>query len=259
MLRTVFLYGALGRKFGNRHRIDITTAYEAVSAMTANYPGFRREWERGAAYSFIKGPTRRAGSPLEYLELTLTLGANDIHIIPAAYGRGGGGGNGKSIGKIILGVAIMAVAVVSMQPEVLAGEGFVSGGAAGGALAATAGSGGLATLPFAGLPIIGSVTAGQIAGFGAMMALSGIAQMISPTPQASPAMNLEAPDARAGFIYNGPANTAEQGGPIALIYGRMIVGSTLVNGSIATDRTDGSVSAGVTGTTARLPFTGGNL
>ena len=59
---------------------------------------------------------------------------------------------------------------------------------------------------------------------------------------------------------NGPTNTAEQGGPIPIVYGRMRVGSALVSSSVSTDQVEGAQSAGaVSGTTARASFSGGEL
>ena len=40
MLRKVYLYGVLGRRYGWRHELDIESLPEAVWALDANHPGF---------------------------------------------------------------------------------------------------------------------------------------------------------------------------------------------------------------------------
>lgn len=40
MLREVRLYGALAQRFGRVHHLAVTTAQEAVRALSANFPGF---------------------------------------------------------------------------------------------------------------------------------------------------------------------------------------------------------------------------
>jgi len=111
------------------------------------------------------------------------------------------------------------------------------------------------------LGALGAITYGNIASVGLMMTLTGVSQLLSPTPQASQAAytNMERPEARTSFIYGGPVNTSEQGGPIPILYGRMRIGSTLVAASVSTDQIEGTVTAGAPGTTARQPFAGGEL
>jgi len=254
MLRKVYLYGVLGRRYGWRHELDIESLPEAVWALDANHPGFKRDFLRGPAYSFVKGATRRVGLPIALAEVAMPLSHHDLHIVPAVFGEGGGNGS-LAVGKIVLGVAMVA------------GAFFTAGAAAAGTAALAAGSEGLgASAAGLGLglsvelPLIGAVTYGRIAGIGAMIALGGVSQLLSPTPQAAPSYSAERPEARPSFIYNGPTNTAEQGGPIPIVYGRMRIGSALVSSSVSTDQVEGAQSAGaVTGTTARASFSGGEL
>jgi len=129
--------------------------------------------------------------------------------VAGAGGRGGGA-------KIIMGVALIAIAIAA--PYAIAAVGGAAMPATLGAALGTAipGTFGLAT--FQGLAMMG-----------AMMALGGIVQLLSPQPKTNY-------DGREGanensFIYGGPTNTSEQGGPVPLIYGTMIVGAhTIVRG-----------------------------
>lgn len=254
MLRTIYLHGALGRKFGWRHKLAVETPFEAITALSALRKGFREYfWKEEASYTFVRGSTLRAGHQLDEAEVCMTLGREDFHIIPAACGSGGGGG-GKGAAKIIIGVVAIAAAVFTMGASLAAyGAAGAAGAAAsslGGAAAAGAAASGAAAAGFSAvaftLPVIGSITAGNLAAFGAMMALGGISQLITPTARANPTSAytaMENPAARASFLYNGPANTMEQGGPVPVIYGRMRVGSTLLSASIQNEdllRGDGS-------------------
>lgn len=40
-MRTVKLYGHLGRRFGRTHRLDVASPAEAIRALSANFPDFR--------------------------------------------------------------------------------------------------------------------------------------------------------------------------------------------------------------------------
>ena len=256
MLRTVYLYGVLGRRYGWRHAFDIETLPEAVWALDANHPGFKRDFLRGPAYSFVKGATRRAGIPMALAEVAMPLSRHDLHIVPAAYGHGGGNG-GLTVGKIVLGVAMIAGAFFTAGATAL---GTAAAAASAEGLGIPASAAGLGLGFSVELPLIGAVTYGRIAGIGAMIALGGVSQLLSPTPHAAPSYSAERPEARPSFIYNGPTNTAEQGGPVPVVYGRMRVGSALVSSSVSTDQVEGAQSAGaVSGTTARASFSGGEL
>ena len=47
-MREIRLNGALGAKYGRRHRFDVVTAGEAFRALGANYPGFTQELANSA-------------------------------------------------------------------------------------------------------------------------------------------------------------------------------------------------------------------
>jgi predicted phage tail protein len=66
---------------------------------------------------------------------------------------------------------------------------------------------------------------------GVSLALSGISQLMSPTPQIS-SKGYEREAEKPSFVFNGPVNRTEQGGPITLVYGEIITGSIVVGGSI---------------------------
>ena len=66
---------------------------------------------------------------------------------------------------------------------------------------------------------------------GIVMMLSGIATMLAPKPEES-----EDPDSRKSFMFNGAMNTMEQGGAIALTYGRFMVGSVVIGSELSIEQ-----------------------
>lgn len=76
------------------------------------------------------------------------------------------------------------------------------------------------------------VTAPYLVPLGISLMFGGIGQMLSKTPSEDDYGDREKPDERASFYFNGPTNTMEQGGVLPLVYGRMIVGSTVISAGI---------------------------
>lgn len=65
---------------------------------------------------------------------------------------------------------------------------------------------------------------------GASMALGGIAQMLSPQP-AGLASKQDA-DNQASYAFGGVTNTAAQGNPVPLLYGRRLIGGAIISAGI---------------------------
>jgi predicted phage tail protein len=66
---------------------------------------------------------------------------------------------------------------------------------------------------------------------GAALALSGVSQMLSPQRPPSPPR----PENMPGYGFDGPVNTTQQGLPVPVAFGRMVVGSAVVSAGLATD------------------------
>lgn len=198
MLRTIHLHGKLKKKFGAKHKFDVRTAVEAVRAFNVAFPGeFIAEMKEGA-YRLVRGD-RHNGLQLDLdLANSFNLGNADLHIIPVPQGAG----NGKGIGKTILGVALIGAAV------------FFSGGTLAAPLS------GMSSQAFA----LGgmSVSWGNIALVGLGLTLSGAASLLAKT-------NSTDDKDDSSFTINGPSNNAQQGAAIPLIYGEVIVGSTCIS------------------------------
>lgn len=195
-LRTVRLYGELGSKFGRVHRLAVSSAQEAVRALSMMLPGFDAHMmssrDRGIHYSVFLGKENIGLEQLEY-----PVGNADIRIAPMITGS-------KRAGffQAVLGIALIAASVF-----------FAPAGL--GLKAVLMGKAGLAS---------------TVAMAGASMALGGIAQMLTPIPKGIGTGDSEGN--RANQYFNGPVNTQAQGNAVPILYGRLIVGSAVISAGI---------------------------
>jgi predicted phage tail protein len=203
MTRDIYLYGVAGELHGSHFRLDVASPAEAIRALMTLRPGLRRQLRDGM-WRVVVGPPRLRNAITAEM-LNMNAGAQPIHIVPAAPPRGGG--SGKSIGAIIVGVVLIGAAVVA--------------------------TGGLAAA-FA-TPLIGTgmgLTYGSVVLLGASMILSGVSGLLAqpPTPDANTEM--AAPTDRPSFLFNGVTNNSQQGGPVPLVFGTHLVGSVVVNAGL---------------------------
>lgn len=199
-MRTLRLHGRLAKKFGKQFEFEAANVREAISAMCANFPTFHAEIVKGH-YEVVAGP-RKGGLRLGEENLTLNLApGQQIHVIPRIAGAKRGG-----IGKLVAGVALVAV-------------GIASGGGA---------------VPLFGGALGGGFTWGTVAMVGAAMAFAGIAQLLTPTPK-SPAAR-ERQEDRPSFLLGGAVNVEEQGHPIPLMGGENVVGGIVISAGITVER-----------------------
>jgi predicted phage tail protein len=186
MLRKIRLYGQLAKFVGHRVlEADVATAAEAVRFLLANWP----ELERHMTDQHYRVHTGGDDLALEELHHPAS---GDIKIIPVIAGAG-------AVGRILLGVAIIAFAIV------------------------TAGAG------IAGLGLgFSASTATSIGLVGASLVLGGVAQLLTPTPKT----NKDEGDPRKSFSFSGIQNTSRAGLPVPVVYGEMLVGSVVVSAGV---------------------------
>ncbi|MFU1519394.1 hypothetical protein ACM25P_13030 [Vreelandella alkaliphila] len=102
-MKTLYLYGNLGKRFGKKYVLDVRDPAEAVRALGTQLAGFSDEIKSGN-WHVISGPLEK-GSTLDEDGLKVALGSQrEIHIMPAIEGAGGSWGN------IIIGAAMIAAA-----------------------------------------------------------------------------------------------------------------------------------------------------
>ena len=199
-MKKIYLHGKL-QKFGKVFNLDILSPKEGIHALCTQLKGFKKEFLKGN-YFIFKGNMKEKNS-LDLEELNIGLGKqNEFHIMPTLKGAKHGG-----LGKVLAGIAIITLAVYAAPA------------------AATLGAE-LGQTAFLG------VTYGNIALFGAGIALGGIAELLSPTPKISDYSDRNSPDQRASFLFNGAVNSTEQGVPVPLLFGRMRIGSTVVSAGL---------------------------
>jgi predicted phage tail protein len=198
-MKKIILYGKLAR-FGKEFELNVRDTAEAIRALCCQLPGFEAEFKEGSYYLL-----RDNEIELTEEQLHLSFGkARELHILPEAVGAKRGG-----LGKAILGIAVIGVAI-ALAPA----------------------TGGLSATAISSL----GVTYGNIAMFGASLALTGIGQLISPTPRVGDYGSREQADERPSFIFNGPVNTVEQGQPVPLVYGTMRVGSVVISAGLTAEQ-----------------------
>lgn len=228
-LRRIHLHGFLGEKYGAQHDLAVESTAEAVRALCVNFKDFREDFWPGY-FRIVRGDPE-TGMHIDEETVHFQLGSADLHFIPVPSGGKDGGGGKAIVGAIILVAAIVLAPFTGGSSLGVAGMTLGPGGS----IAATGvAAGGLSATAFT---IAGAtVTYGNIAMFGAMMALQGAAQMLSPQPNAPETASRERPDQRPSFVFNGAVNTTEQGGPVPPVYGRMRVGSNVISASLEVEQ-----------------------
>lgn len=89
------------------------------------------------------------------------------------------------------------------------------------------------TILGAALVVVGVFTSAyggsSLIGLGASMMLGGVMQMLSPQ---TGGLAGAGPNNGTSYYFNGPVNSAAQGEPVPLVYGRMTVGSKVISSGI---------------------------
>lgn len=191
-LREVRLYGRLGAQFGRIHMLAVSSAAEAIRALCVLVPGFERALADSDAHG-VRYACFLGKQNIGEDDMRRPVGGDAIRIAPILAGAKQAG-----LFQTILGAVLVAVAVVYT----------------GGVGAAFAASG----------------WAGTAAVLGASLMLGGVVQMLSPQQKGLSAQ--DSADNGASYNFNGPVNTSAQGNPVPLLYGRMIVGSSVISAGI---------------------------
>lgn len=192
MLRKIRLYGQLAKFVGHRVlEADVASAAEAVRFMLANWP----ELERHMADQHYR--VSLGDYDLTVDELHDPAGQQEITIVPVVAGAGG------PVGRIIIGVALIALAFAS-------GAGFFG--------AAFAKNIGLFTV---------------VKGIGASLVLGGVAQLLSPVPKIPQGVDTQ-DDPRKTFNFSGLQNSSRAGTPVPIVYGKTLTGSVVISAGIDT-------------------------
>lgn len=203
-MRKIVLQGKLKGLYQDDINFDVSSVAEAIRALCIQVDGFKEELEVGHYRVYIGDPMPEnlIGESI----LNFNMGdTRDIHIQPVLEGAKGGGG------KLIAGIALVGLsfaipgAVGAFGPQV------------------------------PGLFGANIVTSSAVARLGFSMVLQGVSALLTPQISSPEPQQFERAEAKPSFLYNGPTNTTEQGGPVPLVYGQMRVGSIVVSSGLSTE------------------------
>ncbi len=189
---------------------------DAIKFLLCNFPELR-SLMRDGYYKVAVGQhdLQLADSP-EQLHYPLA-DSDVVKVIPVVSGAGG-----RGVGQVLLGAALIGVAVAS------AGTGLFAGGAAGFGLT----SGGTFAAATFGTKL--AVIAGNV---GLALAFSGVAQMISPVPDL-PSDSFGG-EPLENFAFQSIGNVDREGVPVPVVYGEMIVGSVVISTGLIAKQIEG--------------------
>lgn len=199
-MKTLKLYGHLGKKFGRQFEFDGKSPYEAIQFLKCNFKDFS---------NYIlehNEPGYHVIVDREYKDLknwTYPISSREtIKIVPIVAGAGHGGLN-----KIILGAALIAIAIE--LPGL--GTGFST------------------TVGAANYSAAGAFFVGAAQSIGSALIIGGLSQALfkapdTPTPKDAPS-----------YTFNGPVNTTAQGNPIPVGYGTLLVGGQVISAAMRAD------------------------
>jgi predicted phage tail protein len=186
----VKLLGELGRKFGRKFRFMASSPRDVMSALCNQLEGFKEYMasahEKGVGFRLVNDNDEG----MDYDNLIMPC--NRLIIAPIVTGGG-------SVGRILLGVALVALSFVSFG--------------AGGAFAGFAAGKGFA---------LGS---GILFNLGFGLVLTGVASLLTPQQQLATPSDSERKDS---FLFDRTTELTTQGQPIPLLYGRFLAASPLV-------------------------------
>ena len=197
MLSKIKVYGRLARFLGQRtFEAEINSTVDAIRFLTANFPTLQ-------SHMIEQNYCVKVGNyEINEKELDVPVGQQEIKIVPVAVGAR------RGLGRFLLGAVLIGVAIAAPGAGFALGSkgvGFIGAGAAPSALMAAVGN------------------------LGLYFALSGAAEMLTPTP------SNESFDDPNSFNFNGILNTINAGVAIPVVYGEVFTGSIIVSAGIDTE------------------------
>ena len=197
-MQNVTLLGDMGEKFGENWTMEVSHMNDIVKLISCQEPEFRPylidAQDKGAGLLMLRG-----GKPLtdpdEYL---LSVGEEDIAMGLLPTGEGG-------VAMIISNAAHWLYAAYTATPIVAAVEG-----------AAAVYASGFATFAVR--------TVAQLL---IMTAITAISNYLAPDPSTDQ-------DEAEGYLFGGVSNNVQEGVPVPVLYGELMVGGVVINSSHTT-------------------------
>ena len=214
-MKVVKVYGALRKRLGQcRFEFDVATPAQAIKALCVNFPGLDK-WlidseQDGVGYRVAV--SKEKATEENVAPLLMPFSDREVFSITPVVAGAGRGAN-----QILIGAALIAVAIAVPTAAGLTFSGFSATAAASAGTAAT----------------LGGTLAAAAGNLGIALVLGGIAQSISPqpeTPSLDESVQLES------FTFSNVVNTSRQGMPCPIAYGRLFVGSAVLSSGLDVDQ-----------------------
>ena len=239
-MRKVYLEGILGQKYGEEWTLNVASPAEALSAIMAQRPGMKQflaESEGIQGYEvLINDESITSEAELVLNEPGMTQSYSFVPVVAGSKSKAMmmvlgvtliavTGGFGAAFVPPFMGAATAGAAAVGTASG-LTGAALTSAISAGTVTAAGTYTvaGAAAAMGTRSAAILATSAAGSM---GVVLLLAGVASMLMPEPPEG--SNAESAQ---NYLFSGPVNNVKQGGPVPLVYGRAIVGSTTISGSV---------------------------
>lgn len=211
----VVLHGALAEQLGRAEwAFDVKSPTEALQAIEANtgklVSSLLSNW--ATEYHVLVN-----GKPVKSVEEMSIMERPDlktVEFLPVFRGRGDGSG------WLIL-IGILLIVLVIAAPYLGVGVGL-SASSAGTSAAVASGSA-------VAVGTTGALVGTLVFGMGLSLVFSGVAAMLAPSDSSD---QLERPENRPSYIFNGAVNTYRQGNPVPVGYGRLVIGSQVISAGL---------------------------
>ena len=124
MLKTIKLYGVLGKKFGKEFHLAVESTREAVKALSVQVPGFEQfmltAHEQGLAFAVFQDDENISEDQIDF-----ETGAKVIKIVPKVIGAGGNNG----VFQFVLGVVLIVAGYFTFGATSAYGVALIGAGA----------------------------------------------------------------------------------------------------------------------------------
>ena len=218
-MKVIKVYGALRERLGQcRFELNVATPAQAIKALCVNFPGLDK-WlidseQDGVAYRVRVGKEEATPSDLSVLGLPWSE-REVFSITPVIAGAGGG------FGRVLVGALLIGASFAFPGAGLFGASAF---GVFGPLSAGTIGA----------LTTVGTA----LSAVGAGLVLTGVSQIISPTPPSG--LELKEANRIQNFSFSGITNTSQQGLAVPIAYGRLFVGSAVISSGLDVDHSPSS-------------------
>ena len=203
MLSKIKIYGELAEFCGGNNEFEavVNQPIDAVRFLKVNFAGL----EKHMSNQFYKVYMGEHNIDQDLLDFP--SGGLDIKIVPVVSGSG-------NIGKILAGVALLSFAFIGGGTGVLSASIFKT-----------------APVPLINAGAITGINVFALAGkIGALLVLSGVAGLLTPTPE----LPDDESDPIKSFSFSGVQQTTRSGTAVPIVYGKTLVGSIPISTKIDT-------------------------